>query len=49
VAYLLKAKNVEPEKQPFLANGYETTLVLGNGSVYTFPLQTNKLATTEVK
>jgi hypothetical protein len=25
VAYLLKAKTVEPEKQPLLANGSETT------------------------
>jgi hypothetical protein len=27
VAYLLKASTVEPEKQPLLANGSETTLV----------------------
>jgi hypothetical protein len=26
-ACLLKARNVEPEKQPFLANGSETTFV----------------------
>jgi hypothetical protein len=27
VAYLLKARTVEPEKQPLLANGSETTFV----------------------
>jgi hypothetical protein len=27
VAYLLKARTVEPEKQPLLGNGYETTFV----------------------
>jgi hypothetical protein len=27
VAYLLKANDVEPEKQPLLANGSETTFV----------------------
>jgi hypothetical protein len=27
VAYLLRAKTVEPEKQPLLANGSETTFV----------------------
>jgi hypothetical protein len=31
VAYLLKARNVEPEKQPLLVNGSETKFVLGNG------------------
>jgi hypothetical protein len=31
VAYLLKARTVEPEKQPLLVNGSETTFVLGNG------------------
>jgi hypothetical protein len=29
VAYLLKAKTVEPEKQPLLGNGSETTFVSG--------------------
>jgi hypothetical protein len=28
VAYLLKARTVEPVKQPLLANGSETTLLL---------------------
>jgi hypothetical protein len=27
VAYLLKARTVEPEKQPLLANGSETTFI----------------------
>jgi hypothetical protein len=27
VAYLIKARTVEPEKQPLLANGFETTFV----------------------
>jgi hypothetical protein len=30
VAYLLKARIVEREKQPLLANGSETTFVFGN-------------------
>jgi hypothetical protein len=29
VAYLLKARTVEPEKHPLLANGSETTFVSG--------------------
>jgi hypothetical protein len=29
VAYLLKARSVEPEKQPLLANGSETTFTSG--------------------
>jgi hypothetical protein len=31
VAYLLNARTVESEKQPLVANGSETTFVLGNG------------------
>jgi hypothetical protein len=31
VAYLLKARNVEPEKQPLIANGSETKFFLGKG------------------
>jgi hypothetical protein len=27
VTYLLKARTVEPEKQPLLGNGYETTFI----------------------
>jgi hypothetical protein len=30
-AYFLKARSVEPEKQPLLANGSETKFVSGNG------------------
>jgi hypothetical protein len=38
-AYLLKARTAESEKQPLIANGSETNLFLGNGSVNTFPRQ----------
>jgi hypothetical protein len=31
VAYLLKTRTVEPEKEPVLAKGSEKILVLGNG------------------
>jgi hypothetical protein len=31
VGILLRARTVEPEKQPLPANGSETTFVLGNG------------------
>jgi hypothetical protein len=31
VAYLLKARTVELEKQPLLANGYEKRSFLGKG------------------
>jgi hypothetical protein len=36
VAFLLKAKAVEPEKQPLLSNGSEQHYFLDNGSVGTF-------------
>jgi hypothetical protein len=40
VAYLLKARTVEPEKQPLLANGSEATFVSRQGSkINRFPLQ----------
>jgi hypothetical protein len=32
VAYLPKARTVEPKKQPLLANGSEITFLLGKGS-----------------
>jgi hypothetical protein len=39
VAYLLKARTVEPEKLLLLANCSETIFLLGNGSLKTFPRQ----------
>jgi hypothetical protein len=43
VVYLLKARTVEPEKQPLLANGSETTFI----SRQHVPAATNTCATIE--
>jgi hypothetical protein len=44
---LLKARTVEPEKQPLLANGSEQHSFIGNGSL-NVPAATDKHATIEV-
>jgi hypothetical protein len=48
VAYLLKSRNVEPEKQPSLANGSETTLVSRQWLGKHVPAATDMHATIEV-
>jgi hypothetical protein len=48
VAYLLKARNVEPEKEPLLANGFETTLVSRQRLDKHVPAATDSHATIEV-
>jgi hypothetical protein len=48
VAYLLKARTVEPEKQPLLANGSETTAVSKERFGKHFPEATDTYATIEV-
>jgi hypothetical protein len=48
VAYLLKARTVEPEKQPLLANGSETTVVSRQRIGKHFPAATDTHATIEV-
>jgi hypothetical protein len=48
VAYLLKAKIVEPEKQPLLANGSETTFVSRLRLSKHTPAATDKHATIEM-
>jgi hypothetical protein len=48
VAYLRKARFVEPEKQPLLANGSETTFVSKRRLGKYVPTATDKRATIEV-
>jgi hypothetical protein len=48
VVYLLKAGTVEPEKQPLLANGSETTFISKQRLGKYVPATTNIHATTEV-
>jgi hypothetical protein len=48
VAYLLKATTVEPEKQPLLANGSETTVVFRQQLGKRIPMAANMHATIEV-
>jgi hypothetical protein len=45
VAYLLKARTVEPEKQPLLANGYETTFLSGQRLGKHVPAEINDVTT----
>jgi hypothetical protein len=42
VAYLLKARIVEPEKQPLLTNGSETTFISRQGLGKHVPAATDK-------
>jgi hypothetical protein len=42
-AYSLKAGTVDPEKQPLLANGFETTFVSGQRFGKHVPLETNNV------
>jgi hypothetical protein len=48
VAYLLKARTMEPQKQPLLANGSETTFVPKQRFGKHVPATTDKHATIEV-
>jgi hypothetical protein len=48
VAYLLEARTVEPEKQPLLANGSETTFVSRQRLGKHVPAATDKHKTIEV-
>jgi hypothetical protein len=48
VTYLLKARTVEPEKQPLLANGSETTFVSRQRFSKHVPVPTDTHATIEV-
>jgi hypothetical protein len=48
VTYLLKARTVEPKKQPLLANDPEITFVSGHDLDKHFPAATDKHATIEV-
>jgi hypothetical protein len=48
VAYLLKARTVEPEKQPLLANGFETTFISRQRLGKHVPAATDTHATIEV-
>jgi hypothetical protein len=48
LAYLLKARTVEPEKQPFLTNGSETTFVSRQQLGKHVPVATDTHATIEV-
>jgi hypothetical protein len=48
VAYLLKARTVEPEKQPLLADGSETTFVARKWVDEHVPAATDTNATIEV-
>jgi hypothetical protein len=43
VAYLLKARAVELEKQPLLANGSETTIISGQWLSKHVPVETNNV------
>jgi hypothetical protein len=48
VAYLLKAKTVEPEKQPLLANSFETTFISRQQLSKHVPTETDTHATIQV-
>jgi hypothetical protein len=48
VEYFLKARTVEPEKQPLLANGSETTFVSRQQLGKHVPAATDTYATIEV-
>jgi hypothetical protein len=48
VTYLLKARTVEPEKQPLLANGCKTTILSRQRLIKNVPAATDKHATIEV-
>jgi hypothetical protein len=47
-AYLLKARTVEPEKQPLLVNGYKTTFISRQQLGKHVPAATDTHATIEV-